>query len=185
MRPLLPAFRPLVVAPGLVALTLLTGSAPRVPAPRPAPAAAPASGAMFGAPWMSVELPANPLDPTTKGAFLVVHTYYHREAVPVTLEGRAERLDGAQTSFPMKVQLTFERTSRPGVYAVRRTWQAEGRWLLSVTMSKMDRGPTLLVGVANGEVRTVRVPSEERGGWTLPRPATDADYSAVRQAIGG
>jgi hypothetical protein len=178
MRTLLPAARPLLgLAPALVALTIVGGPA--------APPAAPAADALFGAPWMSLELPANPLDRTTKGAFVVVHTYYHQQAVSVTLEGRAERLDAAQTSFPMKVPLRFEATSRPGAYALRRTWPAEGRWLLVVTMSRVEHGPTMLIGVVDGEVRTVRVPSEEREGWTLPRPATDADYTAVRRVVGG
>ena len=52
--------------------------------------AVPAADALarFGPPWLSIELPANPLDPTTKGAYLVVRTYHHDKSIPMIVEGR-------------------------------------------------------------------------------------------------
>ena len=40
-------------------------------------AALTASPALAGPPWLSIELPANPLNSTTRGMYLLVRTYHH------------------------------------------------------------------------------------------------------------
>ena len=37
--------------------------------------------ALIGPPWISIEYPANPLDPSTRGGYLLVHTFHHQQAV--------------------------------------------------------------------------------------------------------
>ena len=70
--------------------------------------AATAGPALAGPPWISVELPANPLDPTTRDAFLVVHTYHHAQVMLAPVTGRAIGVvDGQRRT----IELTFTRTS--------------------------------------------------------------------------
>lgn len=142
--------------------------------------AAPSAHARAGGPpWLSIELPANPLDPTTKGAFLVVRTYHHDRSVPFPVEGRAEGMvNGQRRSLP----LTFERTGTEGVLALRKTWPSEGAWVLVITGMKGEGSVTALVSIADdGEVRHVRVPSRsvENGRWIVPTQVTQADVDAA------
>ena len=44
--------------------------------------------AAAGPPWISIEYPANPLDPETRGALVVVRTYHHE--APQVADMRAE-----------------------------------------------------------------------------------------------
>ena len=156
--------------------------------PRPALAAlgslallaATARPALAGPPWISVELPANPLDPTTRDAFLVVHTYHHAQVMLAPVTGRAIGIvDGQRRT----IELTFTRTSISGVYALRRTWPAKGSWVLAINTGGDRSGVTALVGIgADGEVRSVRVP---RRSGTEPwgRPVTDRDIDATLEAV--
>ncbi len=106
--------------------------------------------ATVGAPWISLELPANPMDPTTRGAAFVVHTYYHENAARFPLSGTAEGIvKGKRQSIPLE----FAKTDRPGVYAVRQQWQAEGSWVLAINLD-MQGGSGLLVELGpNGGVK--------------------------------
>ena len=61
-------------APALLALTL---------------AAAPLHA---GPPWISIELPANPLNATTRGMFLLVRSYHHGDAMQMPVTGTATGL---------------------------------------------------------------------------------------------
>jgi hypothetical protein len=45
--------------------------------------------AQAGPPWISLELPVNPFDTTTRGALAVVHLYHHGDATAWPLEARA------------------------------------------------------------------------------------------------
>jgi hypothetical protein len=130
-----------------------------------------AAGALVAAPvvakwppWISIEAPVNPFDPATRGAELLVHTHL-RDGVAevVDLGGTAEGLvDGARRSIPLR----FDATSRPGVFALRRQWPANGSWLLRISL----KTTTALVAIgADGQVAGVRVPTELRGGDPLPR----------------
>ncbi|HEU4698752.1 MAG TPA: hypothetical protein VFS40_06195 [Gemmatimonadales bacterium] len=184
LRPLLR--RPLRFAPALALLTAATPAPPSPHATTPAPAA---PTAWFGPPWIAIEYPANPIDRTTRGAVLLVHTFHHEQAIATRLEGVAERVDperraaAGSAAGVSRVALRFESTSRPGVYALRRTWPAEGRWLLTITMGGGEAAATAVVGVAEGEVRLVRVPAEVRDGWTIPRAPTAAELDAARRAL--
>lgn len=94
-----------------------------------------------GAPWISLEVPANPMDPATRGAALVVHTYYHEQAARFPLRGTAHGIvKGKRTTVP----LSFEKTDRSGVYAVRQQWKSEGSWILAINLAT-EGGPGLLV----------------------------------------
>lgn len=98
--------------------------------------------APVGAPWVSLEVPANPMDPETRGAAFVVHAYYHQNPARYPASGTAEGLvDGKRVSIPLE----FTATSRPGVYAVRQQWADEGHWVVSVGLNAGGDGPTLLV----------------------------------------
>lgn len=144
-------------------------------------AALPAT-ALAGPPWIAVELPANPLNATTRGAYLLVRTYHHADAVTAPLTGRAiGMVDGQRRT----IQLTIERTSVPGVYAVRRTWPEEGSWALAITLGEgTDGAATALVGIAaDGEVRSVRVPTRTDGRHTWPRAASAEEIEATLATV--
>lgn len=88
------------------------------------------AAAAVGAPWMSVEMPANPMDPTTRGAALLVHVYHHQRAVGFPVTGTAEGLvDGERRTIPLE----FRRASGDGVYAVSQQWPSKGDWVLNLT----------------------------------------------------
>jgi hypothetical protein len=83
-----------------------------------------------GPPWISLEIPANPLDPTTRDAALVIHAFHHATPAGVPLAATAEGLvNGERRSL----ELELEETSRAGVYAVKQTWPSEGNWVLAIT----------------------------------------------------
>lgn len=136
------------------------------------------STAFAGPPWISVELPANPLNATTRGAYLLVRTYHHADAVTAALTGQAiGTVDGERRTLP----LTIERTSIPGVYAVRRTWPEQGAWALAIHVGEGTEGAaTALVGIAaDGQVRSVQVPTETDGRNTWPRAASRAEIDRM------
>jgi hypothetical protein len=136
-----------------------------------------ATPAHAGPPWISIELPANPLDRTTRGAFLLVHTFHHETSLRQLLEGRAEGLVNGKRQT---ITLTFTDTSRDYVRALRRTWPSEGVWVLVITTGGADHGATALVGVGtDGQVHSVQVPTKMQDNWTIPQPVTPADINAL------
>src|SRR3954464_3147857 len=89
-------------------------------------AAAPSAGARHaGPPWISIEYPANPLDPSTRGAYLLVHAFHHQIPTQSVVSGTAEGLIRGERK---SVALRFDNTSRPGVYALQKQWGDEGVW---------------------------------------------------------
>jgi len=136
-----------------------------------------ASPAYAGPPWVSIELPVNPMDPSTRSAYLLVHTFHHQIVLRQVLEGRAE---GMVNGKRQRVALSFSETSREYVQALRRNWPTEGAWVLVITAGGSEGGVTALVGIGNdGQVRSVTVPTEVRNGYTVPRKVTDADVDAL------
>ena len=128
---------------------------------------------------MSIELPANPWDRDTRGAFLVVHTFHHGTVIDAPLTGTAEGIvDGKRRS----VSLSFEKTSRPGAYVLRNQWGNSGRWVLVISLAQSLHGDDIvqaLVGVSeNGTVTSVRVPTEA-GREGMPRRATATEIAAA------
>ena len=139
-----------------------------------------AAPAFAGPPWISIELPANPLDPATRDAFLVVHTYHHAQVMLSPVTGRAiGMVDGQRRT----IELSFSKTSIGGAYALRRTWPAKGTWVLAINTGGDEGGVTALVGIgADGEVRSVKVPRRS-ASQPWGRPVTDQDIDATLQAV--
>lgn len=135
-----------------------------------------ATPAHAGPPWISVELPANPLDRTTRGAFLLVHTFHHEMVMRNALTGRAEGLVNGKRQT---ITLTFDNTSRDGVRALRKSWPDGGVWVL--VLSTGEHGDaTALVGIGgDGKVRSVDVPTTMREGHTIPAQVSAADIDAM------
>src|SRR5687768_12861912 len=131
------------------------------------------ASSMFGPPWISIETPPNPYDRASRGAFLVVNTFHHGNASAAGVTGTAEGLvDGARRSVP----LSFDATSRPGSYALRKQWPTDGVWMLVINTGGRKEGATALVEIgAGGEVATVRVPTRQQGEWQIPAEVTAAD----------
>ncbi len=149
----------------LAVLALTAGTLAAAPTP-----------AHAGPPWISIELPANPLDPTTRGAFLLVHTFHHQAEMSEALTGRAE---GMVNGRRQTITLTFENTSRAGVRALRKSWPDGGTWVL-VLKTGQHGDATALVGIgADGTVRSINVPTETRGSHIVPSAVSAADVDAM------
>ncbi len=134
-----------------------------------------------GPPWISIELPANPYDQSTRGAFLLVHSFHHGQAVGYIVSGTAE---GIVNGERQSVQLEFTDTGRDGVHALKRTWPGTGTWTLVI---EAHQGPgdvaTAVIELGtDGEVASVRVPTMQRGNWTVPAPVAMSDIDASLRA---
>lgn len=135
--------------------------------------AAPALGLRSGPPWISIEYPVNPLDASMRGAFLLVHVFHHATPIVYPVEGTAE---GIVNGERRSIKLEFTETSRTGVYGLKRMWPTEGVWTLVI-----KGGATAVVELgADGEVASVRVPSRQERGWTIP---TDVSMTEIDRAL--
>ena len=115
-------------------------------------------------PWLSIEAPANPFDPATRGAVMLVHGMTHDGVVKVSdLSGSAEGIeDGRRRSIPLR----FEATPRSGVFALQRQWPEEGTWLIRITLARTTAIVTL---DSLDNVASVRVPTDLVRGQPIPR----------------
>ncbi len=135
-----------------------------------------ATPALAGYPWISVELPANPFDRATNGAYAVVHTYQHAADMPFEVTGTAEGLvDGRRRSL----RLDLQPTGRTGTFALRRSWPDGGVWVLRLGIEGVAIGAAVGVG-ADGQVAFVRVPLT-RGG--APRAVSSAEVEMLLRAL--
>lgn len=135
------------------------------------------SVAFAGPPWISIELPANPYDRNTRGAFLVVHAFHHGTPVGFPVSGKAEGIVNGQRK---SIDLKFDRTDRDGAYVLRNQWGNEGEWTLVISVAQgEDDKVTALVQVSGAEVFSVKVPTERRGEWDIPKKVTMADVEAT------
>jgi len=137
-----------------------------------------AAAPTFGPPWISIETPPNPFDATSRGAFLVVHTYHHGEVVASGVSGSAEGIvSGSRRTIP----LVFDTTTRRGSYALRKQWPTEGTWMLVINTGGRAQGVTALVDISSqGDVAGVRVPTRRSSdGWDLPQQVTARDIDAA------
>lgn len=135
------------------------------------------SVAVAGPPWISIELPANPYDRATRGAFLVVHAFHHGTPMGFPVTGKAEGIVNGQRK---SIDLKFERTERDGAYVLRNQWGSEGEWTLVISVAQgEDDKVTALVQVSGAEVFSVKVPTERRGEWDIPKKVTMADVEAT------
>jgi hypothetical protein len=132
-----------------------------------------ASAALAGPPWISIEYPANPHGPATRGALFIVHSYHHGDALATRLTGVAEGLvDGRRVAVPLDITAT----AQPGVFAVRGTLAAEGVWVLAVSLKEGDGATALVTMGPDNRVVAVKVPHDvNREGWTVPRRVSDAE----------
>jgi len=133
---------------------------------------------MKGPPWISIELPANPYDKSTRDAFLLVHSFHHGTAMGYIVSGTAE---GMVNGERRSLKLEFSETSREGVSALKRTWPTEGTWTLVI---KANQGPddaaTAVVDLGpGGDVAAIRVPTMQRGSWTVPAPVSLSEIDAA------
>jgi hypothetical protein len=158
------------------ALSAALATAPVTPAP--------ASGTTMGPPWISIEYPVNPYDATTRDAFLVVHAFHHGNPMNFPVSGTAEGIVNGQRRT---VPLEFARTSRTGVFALRRQWPVEGAWTLviGVAQGPEDRVSAIVELGRGGEVAKVTVPTRRQDGWTVPAPVVMPDVEAALRARAG
>jgi hypothetical protein len=130
-------------------------------------------------PWVSIELPANPMNRSMNGAYLLVHSYHVGQVAPIPLTGTATGMANGKRQV---IALVFEQTDVNGVSAVRRTWPAEGTWVLAINAGG-DIGPTALVSISDGVVRNVNVPTVTKNGFTTGRKVTQADVEQALKAL--
>lgn len=137
-----------------------------------------AAAAIAGPPWLSIEYPANPLDPSTRDAFLVVNTYHHGTPSQFALAGTAEGIVGGERRT---VALRFAPTGRVSSQALTRQWPTEGRWVLHITLQQGDatEAAALVVLGADGTPSRVTVPTRRDGQWVIPRPITASEVVAA------
>lgn len=143
--------------------------------------AALASPAVAGPPWISIELPANPYDRDTRGAFLLVHSFHHGTMVNAIVTGTAEGIvDGVRRT----IKLEFSSTGRDGVRALRKMWPDQGVWTLVITATQGpgDGASAVIVLGADGEVASIKVPTMRQGEWTMPAPVSMADIDTGLRA---
>ena len=115
-------------------------------------------------PWLSIESPVNPFDPTARGAVMLVHAVFREGQTQVSdLNGAAEGIvNGSRRS----IALRFDTTGHPNVFAVRRQWPSDGTWLLRISL----RQTTAIVTLDRaGNMASVRVPTELASGSQIPR----------------
>jgi hypothetical protein len=135
--------------------------------------------AFAGPPWISIEIPANPYNSTTRGAFCLVRVYHHGDAAYYPVSGSAEGLvAGARKSS----RLSFRDTGMPGVYAVDFQPAKDGTWLLVMRIGEDQEHGTATVVVRlnrNGEIASARVPTHQREGWSIPDQISPADVDRM------
>jgi hypothetical protein len=161
--------RPLpVIAAATLSLAILAAAPPRA-----------ADRAAFWPPWISIESPVNPFDPSTRDAAFLVHAMM-RGTTP-QLSDLTASAEGIVDRVRHTVSVELEATSQPGTFAVRRQWPTDGAWLVVVTLA---RSTTAIVTLdAAGGVASVRVPRQP-GDPRLPRVPTAAEIDSTLAAIG-
>jgi hypothetical protein len=143
-----------------------------------------ATPALAGPPWVSIEYPTNPHDPSTRGAIALVHAYHHSDHITPEMSATAEAfINGRRASVPLKLTPT----GRAGVYAVSGELEGDGPWLVVVTLEQAPTATaTALVAVnSDGRITSVRVPIDtNHEGWVIPRKVTEQDIEAeLRETI--
>ena len=89
------------------------------------------------------------------------------------LTGTADGLvGGVRRSLPLE----FASTTRPGVFAVHRSWPTEGTWVLRVSLGTT----TALVALdRDGAVASVRIPTERTPGGVIPRAVSQREVDST------
>ena len=137
--------------------------------------------ALAGPPWISIELPADPYDPATRGAFLVVRAFHCATPANQRVTGTAE---GIVNGERRTIALELSETGREGVYALKRTWPERGTWTLVL---QAHQGPTQAATAVvelgpDGAVTSIWVPTTARQGLRVPAPVTMSEVEAALRA---
>lgn len=144
-----------------------------------------AAAVLVGPPWISVELPANPFDRASRGAFLLVHAFHHGTQVTLPVSGRAEGIvNGQRRTVPLRLVAT----SRPGVYALHDQWGAGGTWTLVLTVRQGPGdfdGATALVELSPDGRVAVRVPTARHREGEFPRAVSAEEVDRELRARAG
>ena len=139
------------------------------------------AASVFGGPWISIESPVNPYEPSTRGALLLVNTFHHGTPVDMPVVGKAEGLVNGERK---SVALTLSKSSRTGTQAVRNQWGDKGTWtlLLSVMPAGNDsKGIQAVVDIeSDGTVGRVTVP--RAGNSTRLLTAAEVDRALRARA---
>ena len=135
----------------------------------------------LGPPWISIEYPPSPYDATTREAFLLVHTFHHGTPIVAPVTGKAE---GIVAGERRSVTLKLSGTSRTGVYALNKQWSSDGAWVLFITANQgpNDDVTAIVELAANGQVASVRVPTEQRGSWKIPSDVSSVEREDIVKA---
>jgi hypothetical protein len=138
--------------------------------------------AFAGAPWISIEIPANGLNKLTRDAFCLIRVYSHENPayypVTVTAEGL---VDGVRRSITLKAT----ETGMPGVYAVRYTPEKNGTWMVVGRVGGTPEEPwaTVIVPVnREGQIFNARVPARRNGEALVPVRVSAADVDTMLRA---
>jgi hypothetical protein len=129
-------------------------------------------------PWISIESPVNPFDPSARGAMLLVHASFRDGQAQLSdVSGSAEGIvNGARRTIPLR----FDSTGRPDVFALRKQWPSDGAWLLRIAL----KSTTAIVTLArDGNVASVRVPTEVVSGNPLPRAVGSKEIDSTLASI--
>jgi hypothetical protein len=155
---------------------LVAGGALALVAAAPSPAAR-----AYGPPWISIEYPANPLDPSTRAAYLLVHAFHHQIPTSSPVRGTAEGLVNGERKT---IALRFDTTSRPGVYALRKQWSDDGIWslVISVVPHEDNIAQALVELSPDGGISSIRVPTRREREWTIPRTITAQEIEQSLQS---
>ncbi len=134
---------------------------------------------LAGPPWISIELPPSPFDAASRNAVLLVHAFHYRQNANEGVTGRAV---GIVNGVRRTMTLQLDRTSRPGVFALRNTWGTTGDWTLILSATQ-EHGHAAEVMVKMTGARVVAVeaatePSQHAELPIIPRRFTDAEIEA-------
>ena len=131
-----------------------------------------------GPPWISIEYPANPFDPETRDALMLIHTFHHRMPTQFPLQAYAEgNVNGARKRIPLQIVAT----SHTGVWAVRGELPTTGMWIIRADMNDPETHAvgSALISINNNELVGVKVPFRNQNGWKVPVVATQADVDRL------
>jgi hypothetical protein len=134
---------------------------------------------LFWPPWLSIESPTNPFDPSTRDAVFLVHAMT-RDGTPKITDLTATA-EGLVNGSRQTISLNLSATGQPGVFAVRKQWPASGAWLIKITLVNT----TALVSIdASGRVASVNIPQQvQSNGQRVPRAVSAHDIDSTLTAL--
>jgi hypothetical protein len=134
---------------------------------------------LFWPPWLSIESPTNPFDPSTRDAVFLVHAMT-RAGTP-KIDDLTASAEGLVAGSRQTIGLNLSPTTQPGVFAVRKQWPASGTWLIKITLENT----TALVSLdASGRVASVNIPLQvQSNGQRVPRAISAHDIDSTLTAL--